>query len=115
MAQHLPQQILDGINRSLKSSGSGFTACFGHWDTTEVIIGRWSEDLSGSITVKLANDPGQGGRETWYIALFPNTSPKEVSTLFEIETPVIVVKEVHWAKMLTTVSQLSAGLVECSS
>lgn len=98
--QHIP-----AINRSLV--GTGWSAKRSRVNPSEVIVGMGS-DAPKCITVILADNPSDNNRPTWYVGLFPTTTPRELSNAVEApETPVLQTA-VYWNSMLQLVKQAIA-------
>lgn len=99
MAHEISQQNIDGINRHL--TDTGWVAKRGLLNSNEIIVGKQAE-TAGCLTIILADDPNNQQRPTWYIGIFTDTSPREVSREIELlETPRLL-KEVYWHPMLQT-------------
>lgn len=112
MGHVVEQANVDGINRHLVATA--FAAKRGRINPNEIIVGK-SGDVKGCVTIKLADDPSASGKPTWYVGIFRETTPKEVSNEYELmETPVLQKSE-HWANMLALVSSAIAGVSQASS
>lgn len=107
MSHAIQQPNVDGINRHL--AATDYTAKRGRLNPNEIIVGK-NGDAKGCITIKLADNPSASNRPTWYVGIFRETTPKEVSNEYElVETPVLQKTE-NWTDMLAMVSSIIASM-----
>ncbi len=103
MAHVVEQANIDGINRHI--AAVGYVAKRGRLNPNEIIVGKGG-DVKGCVTIKLADNPSAGGRPTWYVGIFRETTPKEISNEYELmETPILQ-KEENWENMLAMVHSI---------
>ena len=98
--QHIP-----AINRTL--NGTGWSAKRSRVNPHEIIIGM-NSDTPKCVTVILADNPSDINKPTWYVGLFPTTTPKELSNSIEAPENPVLQTATYWNDMLRLVKQFIA-------